>query len=97
MELIADNGHVLKSRVLELAQDDAAFQRYLERDVIWVNSLVDRIVSQPLEPAGAVAEPYALWPIEDLPGLKLPCVHPSVQVVPSLDEIEALKLLSSLF
>ncbi|GAA6180348.1 D-mannonate oxidoreductase [Shimia sp. NS0008-38b] len=92
MELIVDNGAVLKARVLELAQDDAAFQSYLETDVIWVNSLVDRIVSQPLEPAGAVAEPYALWAIEDQPGLIAPCVHSAVQIVPSLSEIEALKL-----
>jgi tagaturonate reductase len=93
MELIADNGAVLKARVMALAAgDSAAFQNYLAHDVIWVNSLVDRIVSQPIEPAGAVAEPYALWAIEDQPGLVLPCVHPSVQVVPSLSDIEALKL-----
>ncbi|WP_299963701.1 mannitol dehydrogenase family protein [uncultured Roseobacter sp.] len=93
LELIADNGDVLKRRVLELAQaDDAAFRAYLERDVLWVNSLVDRIVSQPLEPAGAVAEPYALWAIEDQPGLTPPCEHPAVTVVPALADIEALKL-----
>lgn len=93
MELIADNGNALKARVLELSTEDAPeFRTYLEQDVIWVNSLVDRIVSQPLEPAGAVAEPYALWAIEDQPGLTLPCVHPSVTVVPTLAEIETLKL-----
>nr|WP_255456314.1 hypothetical protein [Sedimentitalea sp. CY04] len=73
-------------------QDPVEFRNYLDRDVIWVNSLVDRIVSQPIEPAGAVAEPYALWAIEDQPGVTLPCDHPSVQIVPSLGEIEALKL-----
>jgi len=93
MELITDNGAVLKRRVMQLAeQDPAEFRTYLERDVIWVNSLVDRIVSQPLEPAGAVAEPYALWAIEAQPCLIPPCDHPSVQIVPSLAEIEALKL-----
>ncbi|MDB0061533.1 mannitol dehydrogenase family protein [Octadecabacter sp.] len=93
MELIVDNGTVLKTRVMELAQNDGPeFLAYLERDVTWVNSLVDRIVSQPLEPAGAVAEPYALWAIEDQPGLVVPCEHPCVQIVPSLAEIEALKL-----
>ena len=92
MELIVDNGAVLKARVMELARGDDAFQRYLEQDVTWVNSLVDRIVSQPLEPAGAVAEPYALWAIEDQPKLIVPCEHPSVQVVASLEQIEALKL-----
>lgn len=93
MELIADNGTVLKRRVMQLAeQDPVEFRNYLDRDVVWANSLVDRIVSQPIEPAGAVAEPYALWAIEDQPGITLPCDHPSVQVVPSLGEIESLKL-----
>jgi len=93
MELIVDNGEVLKTRVMELAQNDTPeFRAYLDRDVTWANSLVDRIVSQQLEPAGAVAEPYALWAIEDQPGLTLPCQHPSVQIVPSLADIEALKL-----
>lgn len=93
MELIAENGAVLQRRVLEIAQDDSAeFKQYLESDVIWVNSLVDRIVSEPLEPAGAVAEPYALWAIEDQAKLRMPCEHESIKIVASLDEIEALKL-----
>jgi len=93
MELIVDNGQVLKARVLELATGaPAAFRDYLEQDVRWVNSLVDRIVSQPLEPAGAIAEPYALWAIEDQPDLIMPCIHPAIQIVPSLRRIEALKL-----
>ena len=90
-ELIVDNGQVLKARVLELAKD-GAFRDWLQTDVIWVNSLVDRIVSEPLEPAGAVAEPYALWAIQDQPGLILPCTHPCVQVVESLAQAESLKL-----
>lgn len=47
MELVSGNGDVLKARVLELAQGDG-FRAYLETDVIWVNSLVDRIVSRPI-------------------------------------------------
>ncbi len=93
LELIAENGAVLKKRVLSLAaQDPPAFRAYLCNDVIWVNSLVDRIVSEPLEPAGAVAEPYALWAIEAQPGLVVPCRHPCVRVVDDLAQIEALKL-----
>ncbi|MEP3198182.1 MAG: mannitol dehydrogenase family protein [Lentilitoribacter sp.] len=93
MELIVDNGLVLKERVKALAADDSdEFQTYLDKGVTWVNSLVDRIVSQPLEPAGAIAEPYALWAIEDQCGLILPCKHPSIQIVPALKDIEALKL-----
>lgn len=93
MELIAENGAVLKQRVVEIAHNDsAAFKQYLEKEVVWVNSLVDRIVSEPLEPAGAVAEPYALWAIENQPDLKVPCEHEGIKIVESLDEIEALKL-----
>ena len=92
-ELIARNGAVLKARVAMLAANDPPdFQRWLEGDLIWVNSLVDRIVSAPIEPAGAVAEPYALWGIEDQPGLVPPCWHPCIQVVGDLEPIEALKL-----
>ncbi|MFY0682780.1 MAG: mannitol dehydrogenase family protein [Thalassovita sp.] len=93
MELIVDNGQVLKTRVLELANRfGEAFVAYVMNDVLWANSLVDRIVSEPLEPAGAVAEPYALWAVEAQEGLRLPCDHPSIQVVPALEAIESLKL-----
>jgi len=92
-ELVAQNGTTLRQLVIAIAcplSDD--FAEWLGRDVMFVNSLVDRIVSEPLEPAGAVAEPYALWAIEDCPGLRLPCKHPAVQVVRSLEQTEALKL-----
>jgi len=92
MELVVRNGDVLKSRVLELAGDDPVYRDWLMSDVIWANSLVDRIVSEPIEPAGAVAEPYALWAIEDADGLVPPCRHPALQIVDDLDAIAALKL-----
>ncbi|WP_138469934.1 mannitol dehydrogenase family protein [Poseidonocella sp. HB161398] len=94
MELIPDNGHVLKARVLEIAAQqgaDPALTGWLG-GCLWVNSLVDRIVSAPLDPVGAVAEPYALWAIEAQPGLAAPVDHPSVQVVEKLETIERLKL-----
>ena len=92
-ELIARNGDTLRARVLELATVlDPALAGWIGREVRFVNSLVDRIVSAPLEPAGAVAEPYALWAIEDCPGLIRPCAHPAVQVVADLDRTEKLKL-----
>jgi len=92
MELAVRNGDVLKSRVLELAGDDPVYRDWLVNKVIWVNSLVDRIVSEPIEPAGAVAEPYALWAIEDAHGFVPPCRHPAIQIVDDLDAIAALKL-----
>jgi tagaturonate reductase len=92
-ELIARNGDRLRDRVLELAAPlSGAFAAWVGSDVVFANSLVDRIVSEPLEPAGAVAEPYALWAIEDCAGLVLPCTHPAIQVVPDLERIERLKL-----
>lgn len=92
-ELIARNGDVLRARVLALAaRFESGFVQWIERDVRFVNALVDRIVSEPLEPAGAVAEPYALWAIEDCDGLVLPCRHEAIKVVKSLDTIEKLKL-----
>ena len=92
-ELVARNGDVLRDRVLHLARPlDAAFADWVAGQVIFVNSLVDRIVSAPLDPAGAVAEPYALWAIEDQPGLIVPVRHPAVQIVGDLGPIERRKL-----
>lgn len=92
-ELVARNGEVLRARVLDLAgalSPDLA--GWIASKVPFVNSLVDRIVSAPLEPAGAIAEPYALWAIEDCPGLIPICRHEAVQIVGSLDPIERRKL-----
>ncbi|WP_299474074.1 mannitol dehydrogenase family protein [uncultured Roseibium sp.] len=92
-ELVPHNGAVLRDLVFTISDlYPAAFRDWLERDVVWVNSLVDRIVSEPLEPAGAVAEPYSLWAVEDQPGLVLPCEHRRIKVVASLEEAETLKL-----
>lgn len=93
LELIQRNGQVLKARILELVgEKDHAFRQWLLEAVLWTDSLVDRIVSEPIEPAGAIAEPYALWAIERQTGLTSPCEHPCVQMVDDLEEIESLKL-----
>ncbi|MCK0769418.1 mannitol dehydrogenase family protein [Chromohalobacter canadensis] len=94
-ELVSRNGEQLQALVLELAQRDYAdadFDTWLTTRCLWANTLVDRIVSAALEPVGAVAEPYALWAIEDQPGLELPCQHPDVQCVTSLAPYEMRKL-----
>jgi len=92
-ELIARNGETLRARVLELSAPlSADFAAWVAETVVFANSLVDRIVSEPLEPAGAVAEPYALWAIEDAPNLTLPCTHPAIRLVSDLGRIETLKL-----
>jgi tagaturonate reductase len=94
-ELIEGNGDRLKALTLELAAGwglSGAFGRWVGEDCIWVNSLVDRIVSAPLEPAGAIAEPYSLWAVENRPGLTMPCRHPSVVVTDDLKRYARLKL-----
>jgi tagaturonate reductase len=94
-ELIVGNGDKLRDIVLGLAQAwglEASFRRWAREDCLWVNSLVDRIVSEPLEPAGAVAEPYALWAVERQARLTMPCAHPNIVLTDDLARYERLKL-----
>ncbi|CAB3809748.1 mannitol dehydrogenase family protein [Paraburkholderia fynbosensis] len=94
-ELVSRNGDKLKGILIGLAKEwgcDEAFVQYLDTRCAWANSLVDRIVSKPIEPVGAVAEPYALWAIERLPGLVLPCSHAAITETDQLEKYERLKL-----
>jgi tagaturonate reductase len=94
-ELTPTNGQVLRGVVLDMLdrwQAPAEARRWVGEECVWVNSLVDRIVSEPLDPLGAVAEPYALWAIENQPGLELPCRHPAIVVAADLKPYERLKL-----
>lgn len=95
-ELISSNGDTLRGIVADIARAwgcDPAFSRYVEHGCIWVNSLVDRIVSEPIRPVGAYAEPYALWAIERRAGMVLPCEHEAIVVTEDLPRYERLKLL----
>lgn len=94
-ELIERNGDVLRDAVCDLARQWGlvpAFVDWLRGHCVWANSLVDRIVSEALQPVGAVAEPYALWAIERQPGLVLPCRHPAIVLTDDLAQHERLKL-----
>ncbi|MBZ9938144.1 mannitol dehydrogenase family protein [Mesorhizobium sp. BR1-1-16] len=94
-ELVERNGDRLRSIVDGLAQGSGLgdeFRAWLAQSCVWANSLVDRIVSAPIEPIGAVAEPYALWAIERGDRLIPPCVHDDIQVVDDLGFIERRKL-----
>ncbi|MBN8997458.1 MAG: mannitol dehydrogenase family protein [Rhizobiales bacterium] len=94
-ELITQNGTVLKGICIGLAERSGlapAFREWLTEKVLWANTLVDRIVSAPIEPVGAVAEPYALWAIETQPGLVMPAVHRCIRPVSELATTERLKL-----
>ena len=95
-ELVERNGDTLRGIVCTLARGwgmATSFVRWLEQHCVWANTLVDRIVSQPLEPAGAVAEPYALWAVEAQPRLVLPCAHPAIVLTDQLQDHARLKLL----
>jgi tagaturonate reductase len=95
-ELVSRNGDTLRDLVVDIARTwnlDAAFIGYLRNGCVWVNSLVDRIVSEPLHPVGAIAEPYALWAIERQAGMILPCEHEDIVITDDLAYYERLKLL----
>jgi len=94
-ELVSRNGEVLRGVVSALAEHwslPQAFIDYLREQCLWLNSLVDRIVSGALEPVGAIAEPYALWAIERQAGMIVPCSHPALVLTDSLDDFERRKL-----
>lgn len=94
-ELVERNGDTLRHIVCTLARGwgmATSFVRWLEAHCVWGNTLVDRIVSQPIEPVGAVAEPYALWAVEAHPRLVLPCTHPAIVLTDQLQHHARLKL-----
>jgi tagaturonate reductase len=94
-ELVTDNGRLLRRILLDLATDwnlTAGFREWLETHVLFCDTLVDRIVSAPIEPAGAIAEPYALWVIQRRPGFVAPLEHPSVIITDNLEPYARLKL-----
>ena len=94
-ELVERNGEVLRDQVCQLARQwglPEGLQNWLRQKPIWANSLVDRIVSEAIEPVGAVAEPYAVWVIERQAGLQLPCRHPAIVLTDDLAVHERLKL-----
>lgn len=94
-ELISHNGDKLRSILLGMAWDwdlPEAFTQWIKDKCIFANSLVDRIVSEPIDPVGAIAEPYALWAIEQAEGLTLPCKHADIVVTDDLARFERLKL-----
>ncbi|CAB3651544.1 Altronate oxidoreductase [Paraburkholderia graminis C4D1M] len=95
-ELVSRNGETLRALVADIARSwnaEPEFIRYIEETCVWVNSLVDRIVSEPIRPVGAYAEPYALWAIERQDGMVLPCEHEAMIVTDDLPHYERLKLL----
>ncbi|PZQ94598.1 MAG: D-mannonate oxidoreductase [Cereibacter sphaeroides] len=94
-ELIVNNGQYLRGILSDLAADwglGAGFLEWFARDVTICDTLVDRIVSEALEPIGAIAEPYALWAIRRSPGMVEPFQHPNVVYTENLETYTRLKL-----
>ncbi len=94
-ELVTANGEELRKTVLKLAgqaDGEGPFIDWLKTSCMFVNTLVDRIVSEPIDPVGAEAEPYALWAIERQDGFVPPCQHPDLVVVDDLGPIARKKL-----
>ena len=93
-ELVSGNGRRLAEVVSTLAEESRqtdSFRDWLARSVIFADTLVDRIVSETIEPIGAVAEPYALWAIRK-DGFGEPVRHQAVRMVDDLAPFERLKL-----
>jgi tagaturonate reductase len=92
-ELISNNGRVLSSILQDLAQktgQSTAFRDWVAQAITFPDTLVDRIVAQPIEPIGAVAEPYALWAIRK--GAFQFLEHRDVKLVDDLEPYARLKL-----
>ncbi len=91
-ELVEQNGDRLLGLVLEQAQVwgmEETLTEWLQHEVFWLNTLVDRIVSgrpeaHPLLAEDALltaAEPFALWVIEEKGGAASLFDHPALQRV----------------
>ena len=94
-ELVPENGKVLRRILADLAQKwklDAAFNTWMANQVTICDTLVDRIVSEAIEPVGAIAEPYALWAIKSEASCEIPFSHPAVVVTDDLEPFMRLKL-----
>ena len=94
-ELVPENGRVLRKILDDLAQKwklDEGFNTWLANEITICDTLVDRIVSEAIEPIGAIAEPYALWAIKREPSCEIPFSHPAVIVTDDLEPFMRLKL-----
>ncbi len=94
-ELVSNNGRVLRALFLKISHDSQAskgFTQWLEEAVIFCDTLVDRIVSEAIDPVGAIGEPYGLWAIKREPKLVEPLQHPCIVYTDDLEPYLRLKL-----
>ena len=89
-ELIENNGNTLFNIVIDQAkvwgvEDDCL--EWIREDVVWLNTLVDRIVASPsnqhngvqTETLDVMTEPYALWAIQSSNKGGLPFEHDAIE------------------
>jgi tagaturonate reductase len=94
-ELLASNGLALRQSLTDLSTRwslSHQFHEWLGHSVTICNTLVDRIVSEAIEPIGAIAEPYGLWAIEWHDGTRFPFEHRNVIYTEDLEPFLRLKL-----
>jgi tagaturonate reductase len=94
-ELISNNGQALRQLLMSLCATwrvDDAFVAWLTKFVMICDTLVDRIVSEAIEPIGAVAEPYGLWAIQREPDFVAPFTDPHIVYTDNLEPYLRLKL-----
>lgn len=94
-ELVSNNGQVLCKTINQIAQAAGAgdgFRTWLSDHVLFCDTLVDRIVSEAIEPIGAIGEPYGLWAIKRVAGLVEPLHHPCIIYTDDLEPFLRLKL-----
>lgn len=93
-ELVPSNGKVLRQHLVTLASGwgvPVPFMDWLAGSIVFGNTLVDRIVAEEIEPVGAIAEPYALWAIQN-DRFDPPLLHPAIVYTDNLGPFERLKL-----
>src|SRR5665213_97083 len=94
-ELISENGKVLREILVGLADKwklDSGFNTWMSTKVTICDTLVDRIVSEAIDPVGAIAEPYALWAIKREATYNIPFTHPAIVETDDLEPFLRLKL-----
>ena len=94
-ELVPENGKVLRQILVDLASKwklNNGFRNWLADKITICDTLVDRIVSEAIEPVGAIAEPYALWAIKREAAYDIPFSHPAIVVTDDLEPFTRLKL-----
>ena len=102
-ELVQENGDKLLALVLDLVRRwelSDGLLRWLTRECAWHNTLVDRIVASPRDSCpqiegdrlATIADPFALWAIEERQAAPRFIEHPDVRYVPDVGPFSLRKI-----